>query len=165
MCRWAIRHCTISSSFVYHYFQYKCLVTILFQCLLFSFLQISHYFLHFTQNAFPNNSTDGKPPCFSRTISVPWTQAKSSFLILLKIHIPTVYTIHPGFMSLNHVPNCLSYAWSLRPKEPCAILFLSIASIKTSFISKAFNGPIINFFSFSLFFFLIANQFLSSLWL
>lgn len=38
-------------------------------------------------------------PIFQEPSPSPVIQAKSGFLILLKIHILTVHTIYPGFMS------------------------------------------------------------------
>lgn len=133
--RWAFECCTVSSAFIYRHFQLNCPATFVLKCLSFSFLQILDYFPHFTSNAFPINSTDGKAVHFSRTISFSFIKAKGSFLFPLTVHTSTTSFIQ------DHVLPCATITWAyssfLRPqKPPHPTDFFPTTTTKTSFISR-----------------------------
>lgn len=104
----------------------------------------SFYSLH--PQSFPINYADENPAQFSRTTSFPRLTLEVGCFIPLKTRVPAVRATRPGFLSSSSRARNDFPTPAVRPQELCPMLFLSTASTKTSFISKAFNGPVVNFF-------------------
>lgn len=119
-----------------------------------SFLPFRYFIILFTspRMPFPSILVMENRPTFQEPSLSLWLKLKVGFLSSLKAHTPTACTIHSGFRSCHVVDqNWLPCAWPVRSQELYLTLCLSTASIKTSSVSKAFDGPEMNWFFVSSF--------------